>query len=147
MTIFGIREDYALRALLELALHSGERPMQSHDLAQRQHIPAPYMDQILLQLRRGSIVRSVRGAGGGFLLARAPQDITVGDILRALRGEITVLAAPRGTASEEADTGAVREFWERLQNSICELVDKTTLQDLVQRQISLEQAQTPMFYI
>lgn len=132
---------------MALARQAGERPAQSREIAERQQIPAPYLDQILLQLRRGGIVRSVRGVAGGFLLARPAEEITVGEVLRALRGDISVFKLPEDAAARRAGACALVELWERLQHTVSDVVDGATLRDLAQRQEALEQARTPMFYI
>jgi len=130
-----------------MARRPGDRPAQSHELAQRQQIPAPFMDQILLQLRRGGIVRSVRGPAGGFLLARPAQEIHVGDVLRALRGDIAVFKAAQRQAAPAPTAGAVSEFWSRLQTAVVGVLESSTLADLAQRQDKLDQARQPMLYI
>lgn len=143
--IFGIREDYALRALIDLAARGKERPVQSRDIAQRGRIPPAYLDQILLQLRRGGIVQSVRGAAGGFLLARPADEITVADVLRALRGDTAVFRAP--DLPPEERPVALAELWERLQSQADAVLEGTTLHDLAERQEAAERERAPMFYI
>ena len=121
--------------------------MQSRDISERHNIPAPFMDQILLQLRRGGIVRSVRGAAGGFLLARSAEEIGVGDVLRALRGDLNVSPTGAGESEDRTRSQAVAEFWQRLQESVVQVAATATLQSLADRQKALEDARVPMFYI
>lgn len=143
--MFGIREEYALRALVELARRPQGRPAQSHDLAHSQGIPAPYLDQILLQLRRAGIVRSIRGVAGGFLLARPAEEVTAADVLRALRGSTAVYKLPQEEGAPPASS--VSELWERLQAGADAILNDTTLRDLAERQEALDQGRVPMFYI
>lgn len=82
------RSEYALRAVLDLARHPGTRPVQAKVIARRQRIPLHYLEQILRQLARAGLVKSVRGPGGGYLLARRQEEITVGDIVRVTSGPI-----------------------------------------------------------
>src|SRR5467141_1133097 len=83
------RGDYASRALLSLALHDeGTQPTSVRDLAQRTGLPQPYLEQILLALKGAGLVRSKRGVGGGYVLARDPEEITLSEIVSAVDGPI-----------------------------------------------------------
>ena len=82
------RGDYASRALLSLALHGAETPTSVRDIAERTGLPQPYLEQILLALKGAGLVRSKRGVGGGYILARAPEDITLSQIVSAVEGPI-----------------------------------------------------------
>src|SRR5436190_10132805 len=80
------RGDYAARALLSLALHGSERPTSVKEIAERTHLPQPYLEQILLAVKGAGLVRSKRGVGGGYVLARAADEITLADIVAAVEG-------------------------------------------------------------
>lgn len=83
------RGDYASRALLSLALHAGQTfPTSVRDIAERTGLPQPYLEQILLALKGAGLVRSKRGVGGGYILARSPAEITLGQIVSAVDGPI-----------------------------------------------------------
>jgi Rrf2 family protein len=84
------RGDYASRALLSLALQGTETPVSVRDIATRTGLPQPYLEQILLALKGAGLVRSKRGVGGGYVLARTPEEITLGDIVSAVDGPITL---------------------------------------------------------
>jgi len=84
------RGDYASRALLSLALDGGDTPVSVRDIAGRTGLPQPYLEQILLALKGAGLVRSKRGVGGGYVLAREPAEITLGDIVSAVDGPITL---------------------------------------------------------
>jgi Rrf2 family iron-sulfur cluster assembly transcriptional regulator len=85
------RGDYACRALLSLALHADEgRPTSVRDIAERTGLPQPYLEQILLALKGAGLVRSKRGVGGGYILARAPEEIALSEIVSAVEGPITL---------------------------------------------------------
>jgi Rrf2 family protein len=84
------RGDYASRALLSLALHDDTGPTSVRDIAERTGLPQPYLEQILLALKGAGLVRSKRGVGGGYVLARSPEEITLGDIVSAVDGPITL---------------------------------------------------------
>ena len=83
------RGDYAARALLSLSLHTEEAPTSVREIAERTALPQPYLEQILLALKGAGIVRSKRGVGGGYVLARDPGDIRLSEIVRAVDGPIT----------------------------------------------------------
>ena len=82
------RGDYASRALLSLSLHHGEGPTSVRDIAERTGLPQPYLEQILLALKGAGLVRSKRGVGGGYVLARTPEQITLAQIVSAVDGPI-----------------------------------------------------------
>lgn len=84
------RGDYASRALLSLALDESDSPVSVRDIATRTGLPQPYLEQILLALKGAGLVRSKRGVGGGYVLAREPAEITLGDIVSAVDGPITL---------------------------------------------------------
>ena len=83
------RGDYASRALLSLALHSDDAPTSVREIAERTALPQPYLEQILLALKGAGLVRSKRGVGGGYVLARDPSDIKLSEIVRAVDGPIS----------------------------------------------------------
>src|SRR3989440_6733649 len=82
------RGDYAARALLSLALHGSERPTSVKEIAERTHLPQPYLEQILLSVKGAGLVRSKRGVGGGYVLARPADEITLAEIVSAVDGPI-----------------------------------------------------------
>ena len=85
------RGDYACRALLSLALHEDETgPTSVRDIAERTGLPQPYLEQILLALKGAGLVRSKRGVGGGYTLARSPHDIRLSEVISAVDGPITL---------------------------------------------------------
>src|SRR5205807_9446422 len=87
MPLFSAKLDYALRAAVDLALQPPDTACQSREIAARQGIRGPYLDQILAVLKREGIVRSIRGAGGGYTLAQDPRRIRIGDVVRAVVGD------------------------------------------------------------
>ena len=98
------RGDYAARALLSLALHGTERPTSVKEIAERTTLPQPYLEQILLAVKGAGLVRSKRGVGGGYVLARPPSEITLADIVSAVEGSAaparrSIPTTARATAS------------------------------------------------
>ena len=84
------RGDYACRALLSLALHGGQTPTSVREIAERTGLPQPYLEQILLALKGAGLVRSKRGVGGGYVLAREPEELTLAQVISAVDGPIAV---------------------------------------------------------
>ncbi|NLK01345.1 MAG: Rrf2 family transcriptional regulator [Clostridia bacterium] len=127
------RGEYGLRAMFDLAQHFGEGPIALRSIAERQDISENYLEQLIASLRRSGLVDSFRGAQGGYTLARAPDNIRIGDIIRVLEGPI----APTDCVSERdaelcdrANTCVARLVWEKLRDSIVEVLDSYTLQDM-----------------
>jgi Rrf2 family protein len=125
------KTDYAVRALLELAV-ANDGPVKGERLAQAQAIPLKFLENILTDLRHAGIVRAQRGAEGGYWLARAADEVTLGEVIRAVDGP---LASVRGEAPEDvAYEGAaenLRTVWVALRASMRSVVDEITLADVV----------------
>jgi Rrf2 family protein len=121
--------DYALRAMLELAANDGL--VKGERLAAAQAIPQKFLENILVELRRAELVASHRGAEGGYTLARAPADITVADVIRAVEGPI---ATVRGMRPDELEySGAARglaQLWLDLRTAMRDVLEGTTLATL-----------------
>ena len=127
------KSDYAVRALLELAqAGGGDGPVKGERLAQGQDIPLKFLENILIDLRHAGIVRSQRGAEGGYWLARSPDEIYVGEVIRAVDGP---LASVRGEAPEDLDYDGAAEHlqtvWIAVRASLRSVVDELTLADVV----------------
>jgi Rrf2 family cysteine metabolism transcriptional repressor len=131
------REQYGLRAIIELGLRYGEGPVSLSDVADSQGISLGYLEQIAPLLKGANLVESTRGVRGGYELTRAPSEITVGDVVRALEeGYIMPLKCIPGTEGEEscARKGVcqARDVWKRMHEGMVEVLDSTTLADLVE---------------
>lgn len=139
--------EYGLRALFDLTLHYGEGPIQSRDIHRRQGIDENYLNQILILLRKAGIIESLRGSQGGHRLARAPDQITLLDVLIALEGPILPEDSSRDEqAMQEAiDREIMRDVWCRLRQTIEQYLANTTLDDLSQRK--RERIGEVMYYI
>lgn len=126
---------YALRLMLDLAINGGEgQPVSLKDVSRRQDLSDKYLEQIVTPLSRAGLVRSVRGAGGGYYLTRSPGDYTVGEILRTLEGELAPVecATNAGYCQRCAECVTV-ELWQEIYRAVSQVVDHTTLADLVER--------------
>ena len=147
---FTAKEDYGIRAVLDIALNRHRAPIQAREIAARQDIPEQFLEQLLAALRRAGIVRSIRGAAGGYDLARPSDRISVGDILRALSGPIVPVQCVNeddSTLCPQQELCSVSHFWTRLKDAIENVVDGTTIQDLVDHQLRAGQAQSFMMNI
>lgn len=149
MPLFSAKLEYALRSILYLAQQPPRLPVQSRDIAEAEYIPGPYLDQILAVLKRAGIVRSIRGVGGGYELAKPPAQITVGDVLRAFSGDRS-LAPSEALIKDSADTTTIqclRDFQQRTSEAIWRLLDSTTIQNLLEHKRLLDQAQSIAPYL
>ena len=125
---------YALRIMVDLAQHDGEMPVSVREIAQRQDISGKYMEQIISVLTRSGLLRSVRGAQGGYELARAPEDITICDIITAAEGPIALvdclLEGEKAAHCARASECVTRGIWEKVCDSINDVLASITLADL-----------------
>jgi Rrf2 family protein len=131
--------DYALKAIFELSLiyiEEGGGVVSIQELAKAGDMPTKFLEQILLMLRKGGFVKSKRGVNGGFLLAKPPQEITIGDVVRFIEGPI----GPISCVEEECYKGCkdiksciFRDVWKDVRHSISVIIDTTTLEELVQK--------------
>jgi Rrf2 family protein len=123
--------DYAVRAMIELAAADGG-PVKADRLAQAQSIPATFLENIMVELRRAGLVRSQRGSEGGYWLARPAEEITLADVIRGVEGP---LANVRGQGAEElaydGAAGPLREVWVAVRSSLRSVLETVTLADVV----------------
>src|SRR5438552_17922290 len=130
--------DYGAHAVIELASHFGQGPLQCSEIAARQKIPVAYLDQLLSTLRRVGIVRSSRGPHGGHELARDPHEITLGDIVTALEGPVVPQEFVHSVDSDDTDwwtACAVRNVWHAAAEASQRVLESTTIQELVEQQL------------
>ncbi|MBN1176282.1 MAG: Rrf2 family transcriptional regulator [Dehalococcoidales bacterium] len=129
------RARYGTRALLDLARHEGERPVQLKEIAGRQDISLHYLEHIIAPLVGAGIVKSIRGARGGLQLIRHPEDVKLGEVIQLLEGAITPVDCIGDPAScERADLCVTRDIWCDVKKAIDATLDAVTLQDLVDKQ-------------
>ena len=131
---------YALRTMVDLAIHGDGEPVKIKDIANRQGISGKYLEQIISILSRAGFVRSIRGNQGGYYLARPSSDYTVGSILRITEGSLApvdCLSGDKNPCTRQMDCVTLR-LWRELDEAISGVVDKYTLEDLVQWQKSMK---------
>lgn len=140
---------YGLRAMVDLAFHARNEHVALNAVAERQNISTNYLEQVFSGLRKAGLVKSVKGAQGGYILAEKPQDITVGTILRVLEGSLSVID---GTETMDIDRKSIQyclkqSVWDKIDESINNVVDSITLEDLVNDYKSLNSIDAIMYYI
>lgn len=132
------KSQYALEALIDLQMHAANGHENLKNVSARRGISEPYLEQIFAALRKAGIVESIRGAQGGFRLAREPADITAGDILRTVEGPLYPVKCVNSKADDENrcllfDECVTRLLWVRVASEINKAIDGITLEDLVGR--------------
>lgn len=130
------RGEYGLRALQDLAACHGQGPVPIRDLSERNNIPSRFLEQILLALKHGRIVRSHKGPQGGYYLARAPQEITLAEVVRLLDGPLAPIPCVSETAFEpcgcpDMEACGLRRVMQEVRNIVAERMENTTLADLL----------------
>lgn len=142
------RARYGTRALLDLALHWGNEPVQLKDIAFRQDISLPYLEQLIAPLTRAGIVRSTRGARGGVQLARHPREIKLSETTQLLEGSITPAECTENPeCCPRSGVCATYDLWSEMKRAIDEVLESTTLQDLAERQKRKEQTEQAMYHV
>ena len=121
---------YGLRALLDLCAQEGKKPVNVGDIARRQGIPSSYLEQLFAKLRRGDLVRSVRGAQGGFILARPASEITVAEVIRTLGESIAFGDCQTESGCNNISGCATFKLWQKLKGSVDDILEGTTLEDI-----------------
>jgi len=128
---------YSLRATFELAKHYGEGPVKIADIAERQAIPARFLEVILNQLKQAGFVESRRGSAGGYVLARSPASLTVGEIIRYVEGPFSPVQCVAGACGDQyplRDSCAFLSMWKRANEALSEVYNTTTFEDLVKEE-------------
>ena len=140
---------YALKAVLELSFRFGEGPVSISQIAKAQAIPARFLEAILAQLKRGGFVASRRGNEGGYILARPPAEVSVGDVLRVLQGPpLSTLCAnhPQAECPHGPDCMFVK-LWERACAAVETVYDSTNFQQMTERYRAASRAKVPTYSI
>jgi len=132
------RGRYGLRAMLELARCFGDEPLMMGTLAEREGLSRKYLHALLTGLKSAGLVRSVRGAGGGFVLARDPSEIKLNEVLSALEGSLCLVdCVADKERCDRAEQCTARPLWQELSGAIENVLDNVTLEDLVAQKIEV----------
>lgn len=127
--------DYALKAVLDLAIHYGNGVVTIHDLSKNTDAPIKFMEQVLLELKRGGFVESRRGKIGGYLLARAPSQIKLGEVIRFIDGPIEPIGCveKKYTGCKDLYKCIFRFVWQDVTQCTSDIIDNITFEDLANR--------------
>ena len=133
------KSEYGLRALLELTLVHGQETLQRHQIAERQHIPLEFLEQILLTLKRAGLLASRRGMKGGYTLIKSPGEITLGQVIRILDGPLAPIGCVSKTAYQKCSDCPYAEHAQcpvqhamgTVRDAIADILDHYTLNDFV----------------
>lgn len=140
------KSEYALLAMLELAAHHSEgEPLQIRQIAAEQNIPDRYLEQLLATLRRSGLIRSQRGARGGYLLSREPWKITLLEVVNCIEGADSQ-PSEAGREAKSVEGMVIREIWQEAGRAADAILQKYTLQDLAEKRNSKRQLDI-MYYI
>lgn len=126
---------YGLRAFVDLAIHSEQMPISISSISERQDISEKYLEQLMTLLKKAGLVKSIRGAGGGYQLARAADTISVGDVLRALEGNLepaSCAAFQEGEGCRSEGVCVTKHVWKKINESINQTVDQILISTLVE---------------
>jgi Rrf2 family transcriptional regulator, cysteine metabolism repressor len=141
---------YGLRAMLDLALNSKVSHVSLLSIAERQGISSSYLEQMFSTLRKADLVKSVKGAQGGYTLIDNPSKIKIGTILRALEGTLSVVDednSPGEKINSNFENCIKLNIWDKIDDSINRVVDSLTLEDLMLEYKKLDEIQVDMYYI
>ena len=141
---------YGLRAMLDLAINSSGEHVSLYSVAERQNISINYLEQVFSILRKAGLVKSVKGAQGGYILTVHPSSTTVGTILRALEGELALVGEETvGSASTgRTITDCIKlHVWDKMNESLNQVVDSISLEDLVNEYKKMNGEETAMYFI
>jgi Rrf2 family protein len=141
--------EYAIKAMLDLALHHGKGLIPIQDIAARQGIPQRYLEQVLLLLKRAGFLQSKRGSAGGYQLSRPPQDISVGAVLSAMEGSLERSGAGQRAGRRSASDHArdLEDLWSEISAAVAGVVDRVSFADLCRRVEQRQSAARPMYHI
>lgn len=143
---FSTKGRYGLRAMIEIASRQHEGPVPTHVIAENQELSERYLEQLLTPLKKAGLVKSIRGAQGGYVLGRNSAQITAGDVIRVLEGPIAPVDCISEMYPQDCERSGqcpTREIWSRIRDSISEILDSYTLDDLVTRSRSMAQNNQP----
>ncbi len=139
---------YGTRLMLDLALHYGKGPLLLKDVAERQEISEKYLGHLIPPLKAAGLLNSTRGAHGGYTLARPPQNITLKEVVRAVEGNVAVsecLTSPR--VCHRVKFCVARDIWGQMSEKMMEVLESTTLQNMINRKRQKQKLQPLMYSI
>ncbi|MFD3156455.1 RrF2 family transcriptional regulator [Haloimpatiens sp. FM7330] len=122
---------YGVKAMVDLAVHDDEKPVSIKSISQRQNISEYYLEQLFSPLRKAGLIKSIRGAQGGYVLNAKPEDITIADIMEVLEGPVEISSCLKDHSCNNIDCCATRLLWKKIKESIDNVTKSVTLVDIV----------------
>ncbi|MCL5105064.1 MAG: Rrf2 family transcriptional regulator [Armatimonadetes bacterium] len=142
------RSRYGLRAMLALAMHDSDAPMMTKEIAERQNLPATYLEQLMLTLRKAGLVLATRGAKGGYVLSRDPKGITLAEIVEALEGPLDIAdCADVPNCCLEPTACALMDVFTEANQALHDVFNRASLAELAENQRIKESSQASMYFI
>jgi len=139
---------YGARAMLELAYHYGEGPIELKEIAKKENISLKYLEQVINPLRAAGLVKSIRGSKGGYSLAKPPSDICLYDVVETLEGPLNLLECLRDPkVCQKVPSCVTRDIWEEVSEAISKIFYSVTLEEMVNRKRDKEERNSPMYQI
>ncbi len=143
---FSVKSEYAVTAVLDVAGHSDKGPVHVRSIASRHSIPLRFLEQVMASLKKAGIVDSVRGAQGGYVLARDPRSINVAQIIEAIEGPISPVeyaAEPAEFKGMRKNGHVVREVWDEVKRAVSDVLNGVTIDDLNRK---IREKEVPVMY-
>ena len=139
---------YGARAMVELASHYGEGPIELKEIAKRENISLKYLEQVINPLRADGLVKAIRGAKGGYSLAKPPAEICLYDVIETLEGPLNLLECLQDAkACQKVSSCVTREIWKEVSDAISKIFNSVTLEDMVNRKREKEKGNFPTYQI
>lgn len=140
---------YGLRAMVDLAVYSAGDHLSLKSIAERQNVSEGYLEQVFSTLRKAGLINSIKGAQGGYALANEPSSITVGAVLRALEGNLSIIdeKSLEEKTNDKIEDCIREKVWNTINSSINDVVDNINLEDLMNEYKKMTNKQTDMYYI
>lgn len=145
---FSAKSDYAVTAVLDMALNDDKGPVHVRAIARRQVIPVRFLEQVMASLKKAGLVESIRGAQGGYILSRAPETINLAQIIEAVEGPITPMDCTAGTFEHrclQINGCVVKDVWEDVRRAITDVLSRVSIEDMCMRKRGQER--TVMYHI
>ena len=139
---------YGLRALVDLTVNSNDKHVSLVEIANRQNISLNYLEQVFGTLRKAGIVKSIKGAQGGYVLAENPWDLKISTILKALEGEFRIVDEADSEREGDSIQQAIKILvWDKINENVNYYLENTTLEDIANEQRKLNNTESYMYYI
>src|SRR5512143_1349268 len=136
---------YGARAMVELASHYGEGPIELKEIAKKESISLKYLEQVINPLRTDGLVKAIRGAKGGYSLAKSPSEICLYDVVETLEGPLNLLECLNDSkACQKTPSCVTRDIWMEVSDAISKIFYSVTLEDMVNRRREKEERNSPM---